>query len=294
MDTSVEILGLRLDNPLMTAAGPLTGKPQSVNQVAEQGLGAVVLKTVSTEAAQVPTPAITKLESGILNCELWSEVSPNKFVEDYCPQISASVDQPVIFSLGYTPDQLRELIPDFEPYADAYELSSHYLGEDPEPIANISRTASELTDKPVFIKLSPNVPDLKEFAQAAVEGGADGIVAINSLGPGLDIDLDTMSSPLGSEDGYGWLSGPPIRPIALHAVHTIHEAVEVPIIGTGGVSGAEDVLKFMAAGASGVQMLSYAISEGVGVYSDIVTELPETMNKYGFSNITDIIGRYSG
>ena len=292
MDISTEIAGLKFDNPLMPAAGPLTGKPGLVEKVAKKGVGGIVTKTVSTEAADVPKPAIAKLNGGVLNCEKWAEEPPSQWIEDYYPTISKSVNVPLIISLGYNPEQIRELIPEINPFADAFELSSHYLGRDPEPIKNIAAAASELTDKPIFVKLSPHVPDLGEFAGAAVDGGAAGIVAINSVGPGLEIDLDSLSSPLGSDDGYGWLSGPPIKPLALQAVNEIYKAVDVPVIGVGGIASMRDLLQFIAAGASATQMLSHAISEGRDTYSDIIEGLPEELEKLGIDDISDLLGKY--
>jgi len=292
MNISVNISGLELPNPLMPAAGPLTGNPGVINRVAGQGVGGIVTKTVSTTAAEVEKPSVARLSSGMLNCEKWAEESPSKWINDYYPAVKETTDQPTIISLGYEPDQLKELIPDIEQFGDAFELSSHYLGRDPEPIRQIAKTASQLTSKPIFIKLSPHVPDLRNFAKAAVDGGASAIVAINSLGPGLEIDLETMDSPLGSKDGYGWLSGPPIKPIALRAVHEIYHAVDVPVIGVGGITSARDVLQFMAAGATATQMLSHALSEGVNTFSEIIHDLPEELKKLGKENIQDVIGTY--
>ena len=292
MDISTEIAGLDLENPLMPAAGPLTGSPNTIERVTDQGVGAVVTKTVSTEAAEVPKPAIARLNGGVLNCEKWAEEPPEKWIDDYYPEINEKTGVPIIVSLGYEPEQVKELIPEIEPFADAFELSSHYLGRDPEPIRRIAAAASKITEKPVFVKLSPHVPDLGEFASAAVDGGAAGIVAINSVGPGLEINLEELNSPLGSEDGYGWLSGPPIKPLALQAVNEIYNSVEVPVIGVGGIATARDLLQFVAAGASGTQMLSSAISNGVDRYSKILENLPEEMENIGVNDLTSLVGKY--
>ncbi|MBS3787156.1 dihydroorotate dehydrogenase [Candidatus Bipolaricaulota bacterium] len=292
MDISTEIAGLKLENPLMPAAGPLTGNPKLIERAAGQGVGAIVTKTISTEAAEVSKPAIAKLNGGVLNCEKWSEDPPERWIDDYFPTIARENDVPLVLSLGYNPDQIRELLPEIEEFASAFELSSHYLGRDPEPIRNIAAAASEKTDKPIFVKLSPHVPDLGEFASAAVKGGAAGIVAINSVGPGLEIDLDDLTSPLGSDDGYGWLSGPPIKPLALQAVNEVYNAVDVPVIGVGGIASARDLLQFVAAGASATQMLSHAISEGADAYGKIIDGVPKELEKLEVDNLTDLIGKY--
>lgn len=293
LNIAMDVAGMKLSNPIMPAAGPLTGRPKLVERVSDRGVGAIVTKTISTERARVPKPAIAHLDCGILNCELWSEDPPTKWFEEFLPRIVSHISQPLIVSLGYKPEEIKQLVPRAEQFARGFELSSHYLGRDPRPIYEISKAASDLTDKPVFVKLSPHVPHLGEFAEAAVEGGAKGIVAINSVGPALEIDLEKMDSPLGSEQGYGWLSGPAIRPIALHAVHEISRAVDVPVIGVGGISSAQDVLKFLAGGASAVQMLSSALQQGVDLYQEIIDDLPRSLNRLGYSDINRLVGAYS-
>lgn len=292
MDITAQICGLEMDNPLMPAAGPLTGSPELIKRVSDQRVGGIVTKTVSTEAAEVAKPAMAKLDKGVLNCEKWAEEPPSRWIEDYYPKVSREVEIPIIVSLGYDPEQIQKLLPEIVPFADGFELSSHYLGKDPEPIRDIAFAASELTDKPIFVKLSPHVPDLGEFASAAVDGGANGIVAINSVGPGLEIDLDSLNSPLGSEDGYGWLSGPPIKPLALHAVNVIYKSVDVPVIGVGGIASARDLLQFIAAGASATQMLSHAIIEGKERYSEIIQDIPKELDKLGMDHLSELIGKY--
>lgn len=289
MDLSIDINGNKLRNPVMPASGPLTANPAACERIAAQGVGAIVTKTISTTEAVVAKPAIAKVTCGMLNCELWSEKEPQVWFSEYLPAIAA-FGVPVIVSAGYQPEDLERLIPSADRFAAAFELSSHYLGTDPQPIYQIARTAKSLTDKPVFIKLSPHVPDLAQFARAAVSGGADGIVAINSLGPALRIDIRKRSSPLGSKDGCGWLSGPAIKPIALRAVHTIAQAVDVPVIGVGGIASAEDMIEFMMAGASAVQLLTSAMISGIDLFARIIADLSPLLEELGIERITDLIG----
>jgi dihydroorotate dehydrogenase subfamily 1 len=293
VDLEVVIAGLKLANPLMPAAGPLTGAPKAAARVAAAGVGGIVAKTISVQAAQVPRPNIARLPCGLLNCELWSEEPPERWMEEYLPAFRA-LGKPLIVSVGYRPEEVEELLPELSPFADAFELSSHYLGADPRPLYEIARAAKGVTDKPVFVKLSPHVPDISEFARAAVDGGADGIVAINSLGPGLAIDIRRRRPLLGGEHGYGWLSGPAIKPIALRAVYEVFQTVDVPVIGVGGIHTAEDVVEFFLAGASAVQLLSAAILEGVKVFRGILEGLPGLLSELGVVRLADLTGAAHG
>lgn len=292
-DISVEVAGLPLENPLMPAAGPLTSSPRAAERVARTGVGALVAKTISVVAAEVPRPNIARLPYGLLNCELWSEDPPERWFSEYLPAFKA-LGKPLIVSLGYRPEEVRELIPRAEPFADAFELSTHYVGTDPRPLYEIAKAAKETTGKPVFVKLSPHAPDLGEFAEAAEEGGADGLVAINSLGPGLAIDIRRRRPLLGGEHGYGWLSGPAIKPIALRAVHEVSRRVKIPVIGVGGIASAEDVVEFIMAGASAVQILSAAILKGVGLFSEVLEELPKLLQDLGVERLRDLVGALHG
>lgn len=292
-DISVEVAGLTLANPLMPAAGPLTSSPRAAERIAATGVGAIVAKTISVVAAEVPHPNIARLPYGLLNCELWSEDPPERWFAEYLPAFRA-LGKPLVVSLGYRPDEVRELIPKAEPFADAFELSTHYVGTDPRPLYEIAKAAKETTDKPVFIKLSPHVPNIEEFARAAEEGGADGLVAINSLGPGLAIDIRKRKPLLGGEHGYGWLSGPAIKPIALRAVYDVSRAVKIPVIGVGGIASAEDVVEFFLAGASAVQILSAAILKGVKIFAEILETLPRLLEELGVERLRDLTGAVHG
>ena len=280
---------LELENPLMPASGPLVGDSEKILSLASQGLGALVTKTISSKAAPVPHPCIIGGKDYIINAELWSEFSPEKWEKEFLPEIeSAQVNRPLIISLGYKREEIVSLIKRVEKYAAAFELSTHYVGTDLKPIAQTVKAASEATEKPVFIKLSPHITDPAEFAQMVKDNGGYGIVAINSVGPTYPINLKKGKSPLGSKNGYGWISGPVIKPISLSRIRMITQSVDIPIIGVGGIKSAEDILEFISAGASAVQMLSAAMLYGKDLYSRIIDDLPKVMEKYGYNDLTSL------
>jgi len=277
---------LELENPLMPASGPLVGDAEKIKALASQGLGALVTKTISSKAAPVPHPCIIGGKDYIINAELWSEFPPEKWENDFLPEIEkANLKRPLIISLGYKREEIVSLIKRVDRFAVAFELSTHYVGTDLKPIAETVKAASEATDKPVFIKLSPHINDPAAFAQMVKDNGGYGLVAINSVGPTFPVNLTKGKSPLGSKDGYGWISGPVIKNIALSRIKAVTESVDIPVIGVGGIKSAEDILEFIAAGASAVQMLSAAMLYGKDLYSRIIEELPKKMKQHGFNDL---------
>ncbi|MEC9488938.1 MAG: 4Fe-4S binding protein [Halanaerobium sp.] len=288
VDISVRFAGMELKNPVMPAAGPPVKDARSARLARDGGAGVLVTKTISVKAAAVPRPNMAEVRGGLLNAELWSETSPEKWFAEEYPAI-AELGLPVIAGLGYSAEEIRELAPEVEPYADALELSTHYLGNDPTPVIESIQAAREAVGIPVFVKLSPQV-DIVRFAAAAEEAGADGIVLINSLGPTLEIDPATGKPLLGSQDGYGWLSGQAIFPLALRCVYQAAGKVNIPVIGVGGISRGIDAIKMIMAGAEAVQVCTGAIVAGAGIYARINKEIEEFMLEYGYKSLDEIRG----
>jgi dihydroorotate dehydrogenase (fumarate) len=288
MDLTANLAGLSLANPLLPASGPLSGDAEKLLWLGRQGLGALVTKTIGIEAAVVPRPCIAGGKEALRNAELWSEFSADRWVDEFLPAVKQGTSTPLIVSVGYTEDDLRRLVPRLEAFADAFEVSTHYVGTD---LASIGRTVEvirSLTDKPVFLKVSPHLPEPVGFAETVLRAGATGVAAINSLGPTLAIDLGRRSVAWGNPQGEAWTSGPAIKPLALALVRRIKQAVpECVLIGTGGVQSAEDVLEFLLAGADAVQMLSAALLRGKDLYAKILTALPGVMEKYGFGSVAE-------
>jgi len=289
MNTTVRIGNLiTLKNPVMPASGPLVGDFNKIKFIHEQGVGAIVTKTISSEAAKVPKPCIIGGKNYIINTELWSEFPPEKWENEFLPSMH-SLNTPTIISLGYTPEQIIPLIKKFEKFTDAFEISTHYVGKDLEKIGKSFEQISVSTEKPIFIKMSPHIPSPEEFALMAKESGAYGIVATNSLGPVYPFG-DKSFSPLGSKDGFGWISGPVIKNLSLAIVRKICKAVDIPVIGVGGISSAEDVIEFIKCGASAVQLLSSAMLKGKTLYSKIINDLNKYMQENNLESLSSIKG----
>ncbi len=287
---ALEFCGLKLRNPIMPAAGPTVRDGDALVQAAQGGAGALITKTISTSPAEVPRPCMAKVKEGLLNAELWSDLPLERWIRDEYPKAKRT-GLPLIVSIGYKPEEIRELAPKVkEAGADALELSTHYLGHDPTPVIEATKAAKEAVDIPVFIKLSPHVLDITEFARAAEEAGADGLVAINTLGPCLAIDIETTQPMMGSPGGYGWLSGPALKPLALRCVADISRAVKIPVIGCGGISNGRDAIEFIMAGATAVQICTAAIVRGPRVYGLMADEMVRFMRVKGYNTIEDFRG----
>lgn len=289
VDPAVEICGIRFPNPILTAAGPPVRDGAAILACAAGGAGGLVTKTISRIAAQPTTPNMAEISHGFLNAELWSELPPERWIErEYA--IAREAGLPVVVSLGYTAEDIAELAPRVRPFADALELSTHYIGEDAGPMIAAVRAAKAAVDVPVFVKLSPLGREMRLAAEQAQAAGADAIVAINSFGPCLAIDIETALPQMGGVDGYGWLSGPALKPLAVRCVHDVAFAVDIPVIGCGGVSRGTDAIEMLMAGAVAVQVCTAAILRGPGVYGRIAAETSAWLARHGYASPAEVTG----
>ena len=289
VDPSVEVCGIRFPNPVLTAAGPPVRDGAAILACAAGGAGGLVSKTISRSAAVVPTPNMAEIQHGFLNTELWSELPPERWLERELP-LARTAGVPLIVSLGYSAADIAWLAPRVRPFADALELSTHYIGEDPAPMVDAIRAAKDAVDVPVFVKLSPLGREMARAAEHAARAGADAIVAINSFGPCLAIDIETGRPRLGGTDGSGWLSGPALKPLAVRSVFDVARAVDLPVFGCGGISRGTDVIEMAMAGASAVQVCTAAILRGNGVFDRIARETATWLGAHGYTRLEDVRG----
>lgn len=291
MDIKTRFDGFELANPLMPAAGPLVGDAEKMLWLEKEGCGAIVSKTVSTKDAHIPHPCIYGDRDYVLNCELWTEYTKEKWINEFFPYFKKNSDgRPLIVSVGYTKEDMEVLIPLLDKFADAYEVSTHYVGNDLNVIGGTVAAIRALTKKPIYMKIDAHMPDPAGFARTIKANGANGIVACNSLGPSMKIDIASRSVIYGNQEGFAWTSGPYIKNIALAVVYKIKQAEpSLTVIGVGGIASADDVIEFLLAGASAVQMLSAAMLRGKGLYRKIIEDLPKALEKYGFKSVQEVI-----
>jgi dihydroorotate dehydrogenase (NAD+) catalytic subunit len=288
-DLAVEICGIRFPNPVLTAAGPPVRDGAALLACAAGGAGGLVTKTISRTAAEPTTPNMAEISHGFLNAELWSELPPERWIErEYA--ITREAGLPVIVSMGYSAEDIADLAPRVRRYADALELSTHYIGEDAAPMIAAIRAAKAAVDVPVFVKLSPLGREMRRAAEQAQAAGADAIVAINSFGPCLSIDIERGLPRIGGADGYGWLSGPALKPIAIRCVHDVASVVDIPVIGCGGIARGTDVIEHLMAGAVAVQVCTAAILRGPAVFGKIATETAAWLGNHGYASPAEVTG----
>jgi len=320
----VEFAGLKFKNPLMNAACPVSRDAESMKALIDNGVGGVVAKTISVKPAIVPRPSMAAVDRGItrmqllktikpgdirivnldsgnnrfifgvLNAELWSDIPAEHYLEREYPVVreySRKNNVPFIVSIGYTPEELSNLGPKVEKAgADAIEFSTHYIGKDYRPVVEAAKALRESVSIPIFAKLSPFTPNIPELVKELEKVGVNGIVATNTIGPALSIDVETGMPIVGGPYGFGWLSGPALKPLALAIVAQVALNTKLPVIGVGGISRGVDVIEYFMAGASAVQICTAALIEGPGVFKRILKEIEEWLGRHGYESILDVKG----
>ena len=297
------IAGVRVKNPVMLAAGILGETYGSLKRVEREGAGALVTKSIGVEPNPgYRSPIVVETTGGLLNAVGLSNPGYKAFRDDLSEGMSREPFQvPIIASVyGSSPGEFCTVIRGLEEVVDGFELnlscphSEKYgqaVGSDPETVEDVVRSCKSCTEKPVIAKLSPNVSDLRQIARAAERGGADAICAINSVGPGMVIQPETMRPVLSNK--FGGLSGPCIKPIAIRCIYEIYEEVEIPIIGVGGVEEAMDAVEMMEAGATWVQVGTAVYRRGYGVFREIARGIERFLAEHSLSH-SQIIGAAHG
>lgn len=290
IDLTVEFLGFRLKNPLIAAAGPLTRDYQSIARLAEAGIGAAITKTILLRPSVNPRPCLYRGPGYFLNTERCSTIPFSRWIEEELPKM-AELPIPIIASIGMTPEECAKLAgPVVKAGADMLELAIFTPYDDPSPMCEAVQMVKKEVDVPVIVKLSCNVHDVVEFGEAVKEAGADALSAIDALKAGLSIDLHT-GLPVLLEQGFGRISGEAIKPLALYHVAQLVHYVKLPVIGTGGVFTARDVIDMFYCGASAVGICTALIVNGPGVIRIIIQDLQKMLDMLGVHSLKEIQGK---
>ena len=298
VDLEVEAArGLRLKNPVLTASGTFGQGVEYAELIDVSRLGAIVNKGTTVHARPGnPQYRIAETPSGILNSIGLENPGAAAVAKKYGP-IWATLGVPVIVNVaGYSVSDYVAVVRELEgtPGVVAYELNvscpnvkdGTLFGCDPMLAAEVTRAVKAETDKPIIVKLTPNAPDVVAVARAVEEAGADAVTAINTI-LGMKIDVRKRRPVLGT--GSGGLSGPAIRPIAVHITYQVAQAVSIPVIGAGGVTSAEDALEFLMAGASAVQVGTATFADPLAPIA-VVEGLAAYVRANGLASIRDVIG----
>lgn len=293
----VEICQIKMKNPTMLAAGVMGSMSASLNWAARSGAGAVVTKSFGLEPNKgYPNPTTVEVEGGIINAIGLSNPGVEVFKEEL-EKLEGNVPQ-IASIYGSTPKEFSQIASSVDDLVDALELNvscphamegcGAAIGQDPDLTTKIVKSVKKSVKSPVIVKLTPNVTDIVEIAQAAEIGGADALTLINSLGPGMRIDLETANPILSNR--FGGMSGPAIKPVALRCVYQVHQAVELPIMGVGGIMEYQDVVEFLYAGASCVQIGTAVMYHGLDVFREITSGLEKFMTRKGYQNVEEMVG----
>ena len=297
MDLSVKLPGLNLKNPIIPASGCFGYGREFAELYDLSLLGGIAIKSATPkERFGNPTPRIAETPDGMLNAIGLQNHGVDWIMENELPFL-AQFDTEIIANVaGAREEDYLEVIEKMNASAvvKAYELNISCpnvkhggmgLGTSPELAAEITAKAKAVSKKPVYVKLSPNVTDIVSIAKAVEKAGADGLVMINTL-LGMRMDLKTGRPLLANKTGG--LSGPAIKPIGIRCVYQCAKAVSIPIIGVGGISDAQDVLEYLYAGASAVEVGAANFKDPY-VCPTIIEKLPGVLEKYGNSSVKDAI-----
>ena len=291
---SGEVGGIRMESPVMLAAGILGTTGASLRRAALAGAGAVVTKSVGVAPREGHRgPTVVQVEGGLLNAMGLPNPSYRNFQEEI--DIGRGGGAPVVASIfGAGAEEFVEVATGLD--ADGFELNlscphadrlGAEIGCEACNVEAITRAVKEEVNVPVWVKITPNVADVVGLGLAAERGGADGVVAINTL-RAMAIDVESGMPILGNR--FGGLSGPAIKPVAVRCVYDLASALEIPVIGVGGIASWEDAAEMMIAGARGVQVgTALGMIEGYGVFRSIAEGLSAYLDRKGI-DLEELVG----
>ena len=297
MKTSVNIAGIELKNPVMTASGTFGSGMEYSEFVDLDCLGAVVTKGVANVPwPGNPTPRVAEVYGGMLNAIGLQNPGIDVFLERDLPFLAQYDTKVIVNVCGKTVEDYLEVVERLsDAPVDMLEINvscpnvkegAIAFGQKADCLYDITSAIRKKAAQPVIMKLSPNVTDITEMARAAEAAGADAISLINTL-TGMKIDIHRRSFVLANKTGG--MSGPAVKPVAVRMVYQCAQAVKIPIIGMGGIMNAEDALEFIMAGASAVAV---GCANFINPYAtqEIVSGIEAFMEKEGVSDITELIG----
>ncbi|MBQ4129373.1 MAG: dihydroorotate dehydrogenase [Ruminococcus sp.] len=296
---NVTLCGIELENPVIPASGTFGYGYEYADLYDINMLGTFSFKGTTKEPRfGNPTPRIAECYCGMINAVGLQNPGVEKVISEELPKLAKCFNKKVMANVGgfsvdeyvYTAKKIDECeqVGWIEVNISCPNVHGGGIafGTNPENAALITKAVKAAVKKPVIVKLSPNVTDIVAIAKACEEAGADAISLINTM-LGMRIDLRTKKPVIANK--MGGFSGPAIFPVALRMVYQVANAVDIPVIGMGGVSSAEDVIEMMLAGATAVQVGAANLIDPC-VCKDIIEKLPQVMDKYGINNLNEIIG----
>ncbi len=295
----VNLCGIEMDNPIIPASGTFGYGYEFAELYDINMLGTFSFKgTTKDPRFGNPTPRIAECTAGMINAVGLQNPGVEKVIGEELPKLAKCFNKKVMANVsGFSVEDYAYTCEKLDKCDQVGWLEVNIscpnvhgggmsFGTSPEAAATIVKAVKAVTTKPVIVKLSPNVTDIVSIAKACEEAGADGLSLINTL-MGMRIDLKTKKPVIANK--MGGFSGPAIFPVAVKMVYQVAQAVNIPIVGMGGVSCAEDVIELMLAGATAVQVGAANLVDPY-ICRDIINDLPRVMDKYGINNLSEIIG----
>ena len=290
--------GLLLANPVMTASGTFGYGTEYSHPFDIQRLGAIVCKGTTLEPREGnPQPRLAETACGVLNAIGMQNIGVDALIEEKAP-IWAKWQVPIMVNIaGETIDDYAKVAGRLDGVAGIGAIEVNIgcpnikaggveFGSDPKSAAEVTKAVKKAASLPIVVKLTPHTSDITEVASAVAEAGADAITAINTI-KGMVIDVTRRRPLLGNISGG--LSGPAIKPVALHMVYEIANAVDIPVIGCGGIAAASDAIEFIMAGASAVQIGTAGFANPRALF-DILEGIEQFMEREGIEDIAELIG----
>ena len=299
VNTKINLCGITIDNPVIPASGTFGYGYEFAELYDINTLGTFSFKgTTKDPRFGNPTPRIAECKSGLINAVGLQNPGVEKVIAEELPKMREVFHKPVMANVSgfavedyaYTVEKLdsEDCIGWFEVNVSCPNVHGGGMsfGTDPKAAAEVTAAVRKVTKKPIFIKLTPNVTDIVSIAKACEAAGADGISMINTM-LGMRINLRTKKPIIANK--MGGFSGSAIMPVALRMVYQVYDAVNIPIIGMGGLSTAEDVIEMMLAGATAVQVGAANLIDPFAC-KEIIEQLPIVMEKYNINSLEEIIG----
>jgi len=296
---TIDLCGIKLANPTVLPSGFLGTSKSLLKRVADNGAGAATIKSVSFEAREGhKNPTVIPFEAGLLNAVGYSNPGAEETAREFANLEDLSI--PVIASVIGTEagDFVRVVdklsasgfsaieLPLSCPHTPGFGLLA---GQGtPESTKEIVSAVRKATKLPIFVKLSPNIPEIGNLAKAAEDAGANAITAVNTLGPGMIINIEARNPVLSYR--VGGVSGQALRPIATRCVYDIYEAVKIPIIGTGGISTGRHAIEMIMAGATAIGVGTGIYERGIDIFRKICREMEAWMSENNFNTVDEMIG----
>ncbi|MBD3238580.1 MAG: dihydroorotate dehydrogenase [Candidatus Moranbacteria bacterium] len=301
IDSRVNFLGVEFPNPIVLSSGILGMTATSMEKVITSGAGGVTTKSTNISGRDGnPCPKVITYEAGMLNCYgltnagFLNEKNEIKELKQRRPE------NPVIISIfGFSLEEFEQIAKKLDQtQADLVEVNiscPNVKEETPKPFAcltgmprQVVKLVKKNTKKPIIVKLSPNVTDIVAIAKEVEDAGADAISAINTLGPGMVINIEAKRPVLSV--GSGGISGPAIRPLAVRMIYDVYQAVKIPLVGIGGVTTGRDALEMIMAGAELVGVGSGVYYQGIDIFAKINQEIRKWMQKNQVKSIAELVG----